>query len=137
MAADRSAVRAGQHDTAAWLRASGAADDSTDVDRFIGVCRGGDRKAAEQLVPDQPDLPDQLADGDRAAIFEAATHTPEAVALAPTGRGARPVRLDLPSTYRPDGLHIAIKLLRQTVQTGSIVWSNGFDARQVATPSPI
>jgi len=81
LSALRRAVRAGKHDIAARLRASGATDDGTDVDRFIGVCRGGDRQAAERLVADQPDLPDRLTDGDRAAIFDAAARTPEAVAL--------------------------------------------------------
>ena len=39
----RLAVRAGKQETAARLRALGAAEDGTDTDRFLGACRDGDR----------------------------------------------------------------------------------------------
>ena len=68
----RLAVRAGKNDTAARLRALGAADDGTDVDRFVGACLSADRQAAEQLLADHPDLHDRLADQDRAVIVDAA-----------------------------------------------------------------
>ena len=78
----RLAVRAGRDDTAARLRALGAADDCTDVDRFIGACLNADRHAAEQLITDHPDLHDRLTEEDRAVIFDAATSRPaETVAL--------------------------------------------------------
>lgn len=77
----RRAVRAGKDDTAARLRAGGAADDTDDVDRFLGACLAGDRRAAERFVAERPDLPDRLTDGDREAIFEAASRRPDAVAL--------------------------------------------------------
>jgi len=78
----RLAVRAGKDDIAARLRALGASDDSTDVDRFIGACLKTDRPAALQLLADHPDLQDRLTDQDRAMIVEAAASRPaETVAL--------------------------------------------------------
>jgi ankyrin repeat protein len=82
MSALRLAVRAGRNDTAARLRALGAPDDRTDVDRLIGACLTGDRQAAERLVADRPDLRDRLTDQDQAAIVEAAGSRPaQTVAL--------------------------------------------------------
>ncbi len=82
MSALRLAVRAGREDTAARLRAVGAPDDCTDVDRFIGACLAGDRQAAEWLLADRPDLRDRLTDQDRAVIVEAAASRPaEIIAL--------------------------------------------------------
>jgi ankyrin repeat protein len=78
----RLAVRAGRNDTAARLKALGAAEDATDVDRFVGACLSADRQAAEQLLADHRDLRELLSDQDRAAIFDAAASRPaEAVAL--------------------------------------------------------
>jgi ankyrin repeat protein len=68
----RLAVRAGKDDTAARLRASGAAEDSTDTDRFIGACLSADREAAGRLLADHPDLPGRLTDEDRVVIVDAA-----------------------------------------------------------------
>jgi ankyrin repeat protein len=82
MSALRLAVRAGREDTAARLRALGAPDDCTDVDRFIGACLTGDRQATERLVADRPDLRDRLTDQDQAVIVEAAGSRPaQTVAL--------------------------------------------------------
>jgi ankyrin repeat protein len=67
----RLAVRAGNDDIAAQLRALGASDDGTDVDRFVGACFNA-----------HPDLRDRLTDQDRAVIVEAAASRPaETVAL--------------------------------------------------------
>jgi ankyrin repeat protein len=78
----RLAVRAGREDTAARLRAAGAPDDCTDVDRFIGACLNGDRQAAERLLAGHPDLRDRLTDQDQAAIVAAAASRPaETIAL--------------------------------------------------------
>src|SRR5216683_1701516 len=82
MSALRLAVRAGREDTAALLRAAGAPDDCTDVDRFIGACLTGDRQAAERLAADHPDLRGRLTDQDHAVIVEAAASRPaETIAL--------------------------------------------------------
>jgi ankyrin repeat protein len=82
LSALRLAVRAGRDDTAARLRAAGATDDGTDVDRFIGACRNGDRQAAERLLASHPGLRDRLTDQDRTVIFDAAASGPaDAVAL--------------------------------------------------------
>src|SRR5712691_9726386 len=72
----RLAVRAGQDDTAARLRALGAAEDGTGADRFIGACLSADREAAGRLLADHPDLPGRLTDEDRAVIVDAAAFRP-------------------------------------------------------------
>jgi ankyrin repeat protein len=78
----RLAVRAGRDDNAARLRTRGAADDSTDVDRFIGACLSADRRTATQLLADHPGLRDRLTDDDWAVIVDAADSRPaEAIAL--------------------------------------------------------
>jgi ankyrin repeat protein len=78
----RLAVRAGKEETAARLRALGAVEDDTDVDRFLGACLNGDRAAAERLLAGHPDLRSRLTDEDRAVIGEAAAFRPaETLAL--------------------------------------------------------
>jgi ankyrin repeat protein len=82
MSALRHAVRAGKNDIAERLRAQGAADNSTEIDRFIGACLNGDRGAAERLLADHPDLRERLSDEDRATSFDAAaSRSAAAVAL--------------------------------------------------------
>jgi len=78
----RLAVRAGRHETAARLRALGAVEDGTEVDRFLGACLNADRQAAEQLLADHPDLMARLTDEDREVICQAAGSRPaETLAL--------------------------------------------------------
>jgi ankyrin repeat protein len=77
----RLAVRAGRHETAARLRALGAVEDGTEVDRFLGACLNADRPAAGQLLADHPHLMDRLTDEDREVICQAAESRP-AAALA-------------------------------------------------------
>jgi ankyrin repeat protein len=72
----RLAVRAGNGETAARLRALGAVEDDTDVDRFLGACLNGDRAAAERLLAGHPDLRGRLTDEDRAVICDAAAFRP-------------------------------------------------------------
>jgi ankyrin repeat protein len=72
----RLAVRAGRADAAARLRAAGAADDVTDIDRFIGACISGDRSAAEGILAGDPDLPGGLTGQDQAVIVDAAGSCP-------------------------------------------------------------
>ena len=82
MSALRLAVRAGQEETAARLRALGAGEDDTDVDRFLGACLNGDRAAAQRLLAGDPDLRGRLTDEDRAVICDAAAFRPaETLAL--------------------------------------------------------
>jgi ankyrin repeat protein len=76
LSALRCAVRAGRDETAALLARSGAADDSTEVDRFIGACLAGDRPRAEGLLADQPDLRERFTDDDQSTIVEAAGSRP-------------------------------------------------------------
>jgi Ankyrin repeats (3 copies) len=78
----RLAVRAARRDTAARLRAAGAADDGTEVDQFIGACLAADRPAAERILAGHPDLPGRLTGQDLAVIVEAAgSHPANTVAL--------------------------------------------------------
>jgi ankyrin repeat protein len=78
----RLAVRAGKRDIAARLARAGAADDATEIDRFLGACRCADRAQAEQILADHPDLLERMADDDWAALVDAAATGPaEAVAL--------------------------------------------------------
>jgi ankyrin repeat protein len=72
----RLAVRAGKNDIAGRLRAAGAADDSTDIDHFVGACMAADRPAAELILTDHPDLPGRLTGPDRAVIVGAAEAGP-------------------------------------------------------------
>jgi ankyrin repeat protein len=72
LSALRCAVRAGNEETAALLVRHGAPDDSTDIDRFLGACLNTDRRTAEQLLAEHPDLPDLLSGQDRAVIVDAA-----------------------------------------------------------------
>jgi ankyrin repeat protein len=74
----RLAVRAGREETAERLRALGAVDDGTDVDRFLGACLTGDRTAVRRLLDARPDLPGQMTDHDRAVIVDAAASRPAA-----------------------------------------------------------
>jgi ankyrin repeat protein len=78
ISAVRLAVRAGRTESARRLVAAGAADDTTDVDRFIGACMRGDRSTAGQLLAEHPDFGDHLTDHDRAAVVEAAGSVPAA-----------------------------------------------------------
>ncbi|HEY4023966.1 MAG TPA: ankyrin repeat domain-containing protein [Pseudonocardiaceae bacterium] len=74
----RKAIRAGKNDVAARLRAAGAVEDDTDVDRFLGACLNGDRDTATRLPAGHPDL----SDSDRVLIVDAAGSRPaEAIAL--------------------------------------------------------
>lgn len=72
----RLAVRAGRQETAARLRALGAAEDGTEADRFLGACLNADRHAAGQLLAGHPDLMDRLTGEDRAVICQAAASRP-------------------------------------------------------------
>ena len=72
----RLAVRAGKNDIAARLQAAGAADDSTDIDHFVGACMAADRPAAERILAGHPDLPGRLTAQDRAMIVDAAERGP-------------------------------------------------------------
>jgi ankyrin repeat protein len=76
MSALRLAVRAGRPETAARLRAAGAAEDSTDIDQFLGACRGGDRQESRRLLAGHPDLLSRLSDADREVVCDAAASGP-------------------------------------------------------------
>ena len=46
----------------------GAADDSTDIDRFIGACLAGDRHRAETLLTAHSELREGLTEDDRGPL---------------------------------------------------------------------
>jgi ankyrin repeat protein len=77
----RLAVRAGKEETATRLRAAGADEDGTEVDRFLGTCLNADRQAAERLLASHPGLLSQMTDDDRAVICDAASRPTGALAL--------------------------------------------------------
>jgi ankyrin repeat protein len=70
--------RAGNEDAAALLACHGARDGSTEVDRFLGACLNADRRTAERLLVEHPELPRRLGDEDRAVIVDAAGSRPAA-----------------------------------------------------------
>jgi ankyrin repeat protein len=72
----RQAVRAGREETAARLRALGATEDGTDIDRFVGACLNGDRRAAERLLAGHPGLAGRMTEQDQAVICDAAASRP-------------------------------------------------------------
>jgi ankyrin repeat protein len=74
----REAVRRGKLDVADVLVRHGAADDATDVDRFLGACARADRAEAERLLLLVPALPGGLSDDDRGLLVDAAEHAPAA-----------------------------------------------------------
>ncbi|MDE3206335.1 MAG: ankyrin repeat domain-containing protein [Acidobacteriota bacterium] len=133
MSSLRLAVRAGRHDVAGRLAAAGALDDATEVDQFLGACRGGDRVQAQRLLAAHPDLLERMSDDDRAAIVEAAVTGPaEAVALM--------IDLGFPADARKDGdeaLHNAAyhgyaEVIRVLLEKGADV--DARDGRFDATP---
>lgn len=82
LSALRCAVRAGDDKTAAMLVSSGATDDSTDIDRWIGASVAADRRRAQQILADHPDLREELSEQDRSVIVGAAASRPaETIAL--------------------------------------------------------
>ncbi|HET6952097.1 MAG TPA: ankyrin repeat domain-containing protein [Acidimicrobiales bacterium] len=70
----RLAVRQGRTEVVDLLRAHGARDDATDVDRFLDACVRADRPAAEQHLARCPGLLGGLTELDHRAIAHAADH---------------------------------------------------------------
>lgn len=66
------AVRGGHEALAAVLRAHGATDDLSPVDRFLGACLRADAATARAMLAAQPGLMEALTKDDRAMVFEAA-----------------------------------------------------------------
>ena len=104
MSAVRLAVRAGRPESETLLVSVGAADDSTDVDRFVGACTRADRSTAERLLDERPDLRDRLTDYDRAAVVEAAGSAPAAAVALMLGLGFTP---DARNGFGEQPLHTA------------------------------
>jgi ankyrin repeat protein len=69
---DRLATAAGRPDLVELLRRYGAADQATDVDRFLSACLQADRTSAERQLAEDPGLLARLSDDERAAIVRAA-----------------------------------------------------------------
>ena len=68
----RLAARKGDEEVVAALRAHGAHDDITEVDRLLGACRRGDRATAERILARRPGLLASLTDEDKAVVCDAA-----------------------------------------------------------------
>jgi Ankyrin repeats (many copies) len=134
VSARRRAIRAGKNETAALLAGRGAPDDSTDIDRFIGACRRGARRLAEQLLAEHPDLRDRLTDDDHAAIVEAAGSAPVATVALMLDMGFSP---DARNDSCEQPLHAAAYsgnagVVRLLIDAGAGV--DGRDARFDSTP---
>jgi ankyrin repeat protein len=68
------AVRHGNNAVTALLRAHGAPDDASAVDRFLGACLRADRAAVDRHLHTTPDLVAGLTEADHRAIVQAAEH---------------------------------------------------------------
>jgi len=62
----------GNRAVADWLLAHGATPELSEVDRLVGACSRGDRKAAEALLGTNPDVRDQITDDHYIAFHQAA-----------------------------------------------------------------
>jgi Ankyrin repeats (many copies) len=130
----RLAVRAGRADIAARLRAAGAADDSTDIDDFIGACVAADRAAAGRILAGHPGLPGRLTGRDRAVIVDAAGSRPAAAIAVMLELGFSP---DASNDSGGQPLHMAAycgnaAVVRLLLEAGADV--DARDARFDSTP---
>jgi len=134
LTAVRRAVRAGRPEAAALLVSSGASDDSTDIDRFIGACLRADRPSAEQLLAAHPDLLARLTDDDSAAVVEAAGSASVAAVALMLDLGFSP---DARNGFGEQPLHDAAyvgnaDMVRLLIDAGADI--DGRDARFGSTP---
>jgi len=65
----------GRADLADLLRRYGAADDTTEVDRFLAVCQHADRAAAQEQLARDPGLPGRISEDQQAAALIRAAET--------------------------------------------------------------
>ena len=72
----------GNRAVADWLRAHGAADELSAVDRLVAACGRGDRAAAEAMLAARPTLREEIADTHYAALHRAAEQDDSAAARA-------------------------------------------------------
>ena len=78
----RLAVGEGRTALAALLLRAGAADDATDLDRFLAVCFGADRDAARRQVATDPDLLERLGPDRQARALAQAARAGSTAAVA-------------------------------------------------------
>jgi hypothetical protein len=72
----------GRADLADLLRRYGAADDSSDADRFLAALQHADRAAVQEQLARDPGLPGQLSEAQQAAALIRAAETGHTAALA-------------------------------------------------------
>jgi ankyrin repeat protein len=72
----------GRTDLAMLLRQYGAADDTTDTDRFLAACQHADQAAVHQQLTQDPALPGRLTAAQQAAAMISAAETGHTSALA-------------------------------------------------------
>jgi ankyrin repeat protein len=68
------AMRQGRTEVVELLARSGAHDQVTEVDHFLAACIHADRRHAQDLLRDHPDLLDRLSDEDRGSMIGAAEY---------------------------------------------------------------
>lgn len=84
----------GNRDVAAWLRAEGAPDDLSPVDRLVAACSRGDRAAAETMLSGHPMLRQAIGPEHYAALYRAADHNDTRALEAMLACGFDPNRPD-------------------------------------------
>jgi len=70
----RLAMRQGRTELAELLERYGAHDRTTEVDHFLAACIHADRRQAQDLLRDHPDLLHRLSDEDRGCMVDAAEY---------------------------------------------------------------
>jgi ankyrin repeat protein len=71
----------GREDLAGVLLRHGAADDTTDADRFLAACQRADQAAVRQRLAQDPGLPGRLTDAQRAGAMVRAAETGHVAAI--------------------------------------------------------
>jgi ankyrin repeat protein len=71
----------GRTDLAALLRRYGAADDTTDIDRFLAACQHADQAAVQQQLTQDPGLPGRLSGHQQAAAMIGAAEVGRTAAI--------------------------------------------------------
>lgn len=84
----------GNRETAAWLRAQGAAESLSGIERLLSACSRGDAAAVAAMLQANPELRQRVAPGDYALFYRAAERDDAAAVEAMLAAGFDPNRGD-------------------------------------------
>lgn len=84
----------GNRDVAVWLRAHGAPDDLSPVDRLVSACSRGDRAAADTMLSEDPNLRQKIGPEHYGAFYRAAERNDAGALEAMLASGFDPNRPD-------------------------------------------